>query len=133
MQGPGRDDAASPHPQVSRTPECARACSCGFSGNLSAGQVHVPWGGAPLIENAPKGFLGPHPSEGPCTQLKRPACAGASELSPNPLAARSLDLPLRGTDSLTVPTVQDSWQYSVKRLAQRKRRTTVSGDPGPDP
>lgn len=36
-------------------------------------------GGAPLIESAPKTFLGPHPKEGSSTRLRRPACAGESD------------------------------------------------------
>lgn len=104
----GRQNVPGPAPNASR--EICRL-----------GRAMLLGDGAPLILDAPNGSLSPRPSEGPSTPFKRPACAETSHLSPNPLAVRSLGLPLRGMDTIAVPTVQGSGQYSGKHFAQRKR------------
>ena len=61
MQGPGHDDASSPHPMVSRTLACAQACSCRFLGNLSAEQGLAPWGRGTLDRECPEDIPGSPP------------------------------------------------------------------------
>ena len=84
-----------------------------------------------MIESAPGGFLGPHRNEGPSTRLKRPACAGESDLSSNALAPWSLSLPLCGTDTIAVPTVQGGWQYPIKRCVNAESRVAEPRDGTP--
>ena len=54
-------------------------------------------------------------------------------MSSNALEAGSLSLPLRGRDTITVPTVYGGWQDPIKLLAQCKRKIKVSLARGQEP